>query len=1039
MPLQLRGKVADSIALPASYPQVHFDFTNNYLVIPTAILNGYYAKPQNQYLKVLFSKANQSDPLPDGINTYTVYELDYVEPFNEATKYYDANDLVVDFKQSALFVADENYYDSLNPNMIVYVPNDEVTRFSFIDANVVLGFGTQPNNTIFSGITMACVNQKEDPFYAWDSTSSSKTTLSQPAANPAIINTFSFYDTADYDVTFLLTDYTFDYYSNTFPSEVLVHLTGFSAPFEFLNNTTIKVISNGHYTGQFIDGEFDPPFLIEDWDTPGSKIFIGGAYFRWAKTFVDILPIFANNVWGLESIGLNIIGAILLTGEKYFIAVAETEHSESSQTVIIDTENLNEFEINTTSQFMLPLTPIKIDFGAEVQHLWTYGRIGETENYRNLSEESDLSNTTVTLTYDSEKKRWYSPPLTSNGYPFKLQIDPFNAYNIFTNVAPQVDSVDGPLESFAQVSGIYKPAFDSDDNEFFPCMNPPNINTTYNGFLNHLYLSSIPSDLNYKVKIHQQESITANSYSDSFLNWDNLYVGLPFIRITTDFDRRLKALDDYDFPAYNYYYPADRITWLSSTDRIIISQPNALNKKNKRPYAIFSIEGAFTIYQELEAQPVATNPTVTFNDDVIEDNSETLIIAGTNFELYFFDNLVTFNLGAIGFVSAATSTQLTVTFTTQPTSLGNLTAVVTTGGTFTSGAAVQVATVVAGIVVTPNSDSRAINAPTLVIAGSGFSATANQNTVTFNLGAAGTVTSATTTQLTITFSTQPTTTGSLTAVVAVSTSNGDSGTAIEVATIVAAPTVSLNAAYFPIDDSELIISGTGFDAGTPANNLVTFNHGAVGTVTAATTTQLTVSMDTQPNQTGNFTAFVNSFGGDSNTDTVGNAIDYLISLGTVESFLSPYTIGWEVDSSGHGTQNNPFNVLASGENGDFQNEPTDDLYITLVITYEAGATLNWSGTWTDRRSAEMILQLGDRFTNVNPPPTYLTPAINIAFVEYNNVGDDDSFTGSGSSAVNLPFTVGPVGNYIAEFKLLIGRVNTGATTPSIDVNLWITY
>ena len=784
MPLQLRGKVADSIALPANYPQVHFDLANNYLVIPTAILNGYYAKPQNEYLKVLFTKSNLIDPIPDGINTYTVYELNYVEPFNEVTKYYDANGYVLDFPQKALFVADQNYYDSLNPNMVGYVPNDEVTRFSFVDANVVLGFGTQPNNTVFSGIKMACVNQKEDPFYAWDSTSSSKTTLSQPAANPAIINTFSFYDTADYDVTFLLTDYTFDYYSNTFPSEVLVHLTGFSAPFEFLNNTSIKVISNGHYTGvEFIDGEFNPPFLIEDWDTPGSKIFIGGCHYRWAKTFVDILPIFANNVWGLESIGFNIFGAILLTGEKYFYAVAQTEHSEISETIIIDTENLNEFEINTTSQLMLPLTPIKIDFGAEVQHQWTYGRIGETENYRFLQEESDLSNTTVTLTYDSQKRRWYSPPLTSNGYPFKLQIDPFNAYNIFTNVAPQVDSEDGPLESFAQVSGIYKPAFDSDDNEFFPCMNPPNINTTYNGFLNHLYLSSIPSDLNYKVKIHQQESITANNYSDSFLNWDNLYVGLPFIRITTDFDRRLKALDDYDFPAYNYYYPADRITWLSSMYKIIISQPNALNKKNKRPHAIFSIEGPFTIYQELEAQPVATNSTVTFNDDVIEDNAETLIIDGTNFELYAFDNLVTFNLGAVGFVTAATSTQLTVTFTTQPTSLGNLTAIVTTGGTFTSGAAVQVATVVAGIVVTPNSDYMAINAPTLVIAGTGFSATANQNTVTFNLGAVGTVTSATTTELTITFSTQPTADGSLTAVVAVSTSNGDSGSPVQVANV----------------------------------------------------------------------------------------------------------------------------------------------------------------------------------------------------------------------------------------------------------------
>ena len=418
----------------------------------------------------------------------------------------------------------------------------------------------------------------------------------------------------------------------------------------------------------------------------------------------------------------------------------------------------------------------------------------------------------------------------------------------------------------------------------------------------------------------------------------------------------------------------------------------------------------------------------------ITQNAVSFIITGTNFNTRAGANLVYLSSGTAK-VTAQTSTQLTITFLTQP-NLGPLYAVIKNPRKKST--KVRVATVVAGIVVTPNSDSRAINAPTLVIAGSGFSATANQNTVTFNLGAVGTVSSATTTQLTITFSTQPTSTGSLTAVVAVSTSNGDSGTAVEVATIVAAPTVSLNAAYFPIDDSELIISGTGFDAGTPANNLVTFNHGAVGTVTAATSTQLTVSMDTQPNQTGNFTAFVNSFGGDSNTDVVGNAIDYLISLGTVESYLTPYTIGWEVDSSGHGTQNNPFNVLASGENGDFQNEPTDALIIRLVITYESGATLNWSGTWTDRGNAEMIWQGLDRMVNSVPPPAYVY-FNDFVFVEYNHVGDGDSFTGSGSSPVSLPYSVGPAGNYTAEFYLYIQRVNTAQTLPSIDVNLWITY
>ena len=454
---------------------------------------------------------------------------------------------------------------------------------------------------------------------------------------------------------------------------------------------------------------------------------------------------------------------------------------------------------------------------------------------------------------------------------------------------------------------------------------------------------------------------------------------------------------------------------------------------------IIQADGGFISSVRIGAAPDA--PTITFNDDAIEQDAESFTIAGTDFNLDYEDNLVTFNLGGVGIVTAATTTQLTVTFTTQPTSLGNLE--VTLLMPLSSGAAVQVATVVAGIVVTTNPDSRATNAPTLVIAGTGFSATANQNTVTFNLGAVGTVTSATTTELTVTFSTQPTATGSLTAVIAVSTSNGDSGTAIEVATIVAAPTVSLNAAYFPIDDSELIISGTGFDAVTPANNLVTFNHGAVGTVTAATTTQLTVSMDTQPNQTGNFTASVNSFGGDSNTEIVGAAITDLVGIESIENIYEiDYENFWTVETSGAGTVNNPFNISVVLDTISYNNLEYEDIDIIIKINFAfpSGAVFNWSGTWEDRNFAEMIMYLGDQFTNPVPPPTYL-PTISVAFVEYYHVGDNDSYTGSGSMPLLNNYSVGP-GTFTAEFQLEIRRVEVvspESTSPSINVNLWATY
>lgn len=143
-----------------------------------------------------------------------------------------------------------------------------------------------------------------------------------------------------------------------------------------------------------------------------------------------------------------------------------------------------------------------------------------------------------------------------------------------------------------------------------------------------------------------------------------------------------------------------------------------------------------------------------------------LEIVGTNFANYPFDNLVTFNLGATGYVTAATATKLTVQLTTNPTATGSLTAVVETP--LSSGSPVQVAIVALNVVGTVNDANRSIvSTNTLTIDGTGFDTTAANNTVTFNLNAVGTVTSATTTQLTITFSTFPTSYGNLNAVVTV--------------------------------------------------------------------------------------------------------------------------------------------------------------------------------------------------------------------------------------------------------------------------------
>lgn len=84
-------------------------------------------------------------------------------------------------------------------------------------------------------------------------------------------------------------------------------------------------------------------------------------------------------------------------------------------------------------------------------------------------------------------------------------------------------------------------------------------------------------------------------------------------------------------------------------------------------------------------------PTVSASTNNLAINAPSLIITGTAFDTNPANDIVALNSGT-GTVTAATATQLTVTFATQP-SLGNLTAVVTTT-VGNSGTPVQVATVV---------------------------------------------------------------------------------------------------------------------------------------------------------------------------------------------------------------------------------------------------------------------------------------------------------------------------------------------------------
>jgi hypothetical protein len=78
-----------------------------------------------------------------------------------------------------------------------------------------------------------------------------------------------------------------------------------------------------------------------------------------------------------------------------------------------------------------------------------------------------------------------------------------------------------------------------------------------------------------------------------------------------------------------------------------------------------------------------------------------------------------------------------------------------------------------------------------------------------------------------------------------------------------APVVTSSAATLAANATGITIAGTGFDGVTPANNTVTFNDGATGTVTAATPTSLTVTFATKPAEAGSLTAIVSNGGGSS--------------------------------------------------------------------------------------------------------------------------------------------------------------------------------
>jgi hypothetical protein len=296
-------------------------------------------------------------------------------------------------------------------------------------------------------------------------------------------------------------------------------------------------------------------------------------------------------------------------------------------------------------------------------------------------------------------------------------------------------------------------------------------------------------------------------------------------------------------------------------------------------------------------------PVVTSSTASLAANGATLVINGFGFDPTIANNTVTLNNGAVGDVTSATATSITVTFSTKPATAGSFTAVVNTGG-ISNPTAVQVASVTP--VITSSSVNLAANASTLTINGFGFDPTAANNTVTFSNGAIGTVTAATARSLTVNLTTPPTAAGAISAVV--TTNSQTSGSSAQVATAI--PVVTSSTANLGADQSSLTINGFGFDT-TFANNTVVFNNGAVGTVTEATATSLTVTLSTRPDTAGSLTAVVTT-----NSVSSGAAVD----VATVVPVVTTNTANVAVNAAtlvinGFGFDPTPANNSVALDNG----------------------------------------------------------------------------------------------------------------------------
>ena len=203
-------------------------------------------------------------------------------------------------------------------------------------------------------------------------------------------------------------------------------------------------------------------------------------------------------------------------------------------------------------------------------------------------------------------------------------------------------------------------------------------------------------------------------------------------------------------------------------------------------------------------------------------------ISGRNFSPVVSENQVHFN-GTPAFVLDATTTSITAIVPAGATT--GVIAVTVNGVTAFSHGDFEI--FLHGPTLTSITPSSGVAGTSVVISGTGFSATPADNVVKFN-GVSASVTSSSSNQIN-TIVPASATTGKITVTV--------NGVTLTTTTdfVIPPPTVTDFSPLYGLPGSNIVVTGSNFNSGSPSSNVVSIN-GVAADVTAATATQLTITV-----------------------------------------------------------------------------------------------------------------------------------------------------------------------------------------------------